>query len=115
MPTAAMHIARTGLDYRARAHQVARLRIGHRGGELTLLLGRARQADADLVKDVLGEPGAVEARRARAAPDVGDAEVLHRDPDDAAVARVWSRCDHRLERCSERHGLRLLAAFAKAA
>ena len=50
-----------------------------------------RQRDADLGVDVHDEAGAVEAGRARAAPDVGNAEVLHRDADDAAVAWTAAR------------------------
>ena len=50
--------------------------------------GVVRQRDPDLRVHVLDEAGAVEAGgRARAAPDVRDAEVLHRDRDDAAVGR----------------------------
>ena len=46
-----------------------------------------RQRDSDLGEDVHDEARAVEARRARAAVDVGRPQVLHRDPDDPAVAR----------------------------
>src|SRR5947209_4954998 len=42
------------------------------------------------------EAGAVEARGACAAPDVRDAEVAHRDSDDAAVLR--RRCDRAVRR-----------------
>ena len=55
------------------------------------------QRDADLRVHVHRKARAVEApRRRRAAPDVRDAEILHRDPDDAAVTR--RRRDRRL-RC----------------
>ena len=45
-----------------------------------------RQGDPDLGVDVHDETRAVEAAWARAAADIGDAEVLHRDAHDAAEA-----------------------------
>ena len=45
------------------------------------------QRHAHLGVDVHDETGAVEAGWARAAPDVRNAQVLHRDPHHAAVAR----------------------------
>jgi hypothetical protein len=47
--------------------------------------GVVRQRDADLRVHVHHEAGTIEAARAGAAPHVRDAEILHRDPDDAAV------------------------------
>ncbi len=61
-----------------------------------------RERDADLVVDELDEAGAVEAARAGATPDVGDAEVLHGDADDAAVLRGRRRRDDVLGRASPR-------------
>ena len=50
--------------------------------------GVVGERNPQLREDVHHEARAVEAgRRARAAPDVRDAEVLQRDPNDAAVAR----------------------------
>src|SRR5205085_11771251 len=68
--------------------EVAGLELALRDGDAHAVLGvaRVRERDADLRVDVHREAGAVEAARARAAPDVRRAEVAHGDPDDAAVA-----------------------------
>ena len=50
-----------------------------------LVGGAVREADADLRVAVHGEAGAVEAARAGAAPDVGDAEIALGDGDDGRV------------------------------
>src|SRR5438874_10935458 len=69
--------------------EVAGLQVAGRDGDADAPLRArvVRKADAHLPVHVRDEAGAVEARRARAAPDVGRAEILHRDPDDTAVLR----------------------------
>src|SRR3712207_5767112 len=69
--------------------EVAWREVRARDGAPVAVLHRrvVRQRDADLRIDVHDEARAVEARaRRRAAPPVRDAEVLHRNSDDAAVA-----------------------------
>src|SRR5205085_5253454 len=61
--------------------------VGDRHAHGPLCAGVVGKRYADLRVDVHHEPGAVEAARARAAPDVRDAEELHRDPDHARVLR----------------------------
>src|ERR687887_3236 len=69
--------------------EVARLELAYRNRRTHAELGvrAVRQRDADLGEDVHDETGAVEASRRSPAPDVGNAEVAHRDPDDPAVRR----------------------------
>ena len=75
-----------------------------------------RQRDADLRVDVHDEAGAVEAARAGGAPDVRLAELLHREPDDAAVLRrgrggnQGSRTAARVDRGGEAAGASSAAA-----
>ncbi len=63
-----------------------------------------RQRDADLRVDVHREARAIEAAGARASPDVRGAEVLHRDPHDAAVLRGSDGCRVRQRRRRRRVG-----------
>ena len=68
--------------------EVAGLELVPRDRDAVVVLvgGVVWQRDAELRVDVHHEAGAVESARRGAAPDVRHAEVLHRDPDHAAVA-----------------------------
>src|SRR5207248_1503933 len=72
-------------------NEIARLELAARNGRPVAVLRRGvvRQRDADLREHVHHEAGAVEARGRRAAPNVRNTEVAHRDPDDAAVVGRW--------------------------
>ena len=65
----------------SKKHEVARLEVAARDRDADVPLGArvVRKRDADLRVDVGDEARAVEAGGARAAPDVGSAEVPHRD------------------------------------
>src|SRR5262249_12066649 len=69
--------------------EVAWLEAAQRNRAAVAVLGvrAVRKRDPDLREDVHHKAGAVEPGRRGAAPDVRRAEVAHRDPDDAAVAR----------------------------
>src|SRR6185312_1054757 len=68
-------------------HEVARLQLAdrNRSAHAELRIRAVRERDADLGKHIRNEAGAVEATRRRAAPDVRNAEIAHRDSDHPTV------------------------------